>query len=732
MEITGNVTAVIYSNEENGYTVLRMRESVTGEEISVVGCMPGTAEGESLTVTGIWVTHPLYGEQFKAEHAVRRLPTDRNEIFDYLSSGAIKGVGPSLAASIVSRFGSETLNIIAENPEKLAEIKGISRQKAKSISSDFKRQAGMRMLMEFLTEHGLKTQLAVKLYRVYGNMAIDAIHENPYLITQEYFGADFYEADTLALSLGYESDSSQRIEAAVLFELRHNLGNGHAFLPAEKLTAATTQLIGTDTDSVEAALRVLIESGHVVQEKIVGRDACYLESIYRAESYAAERILQMVSLPVGTAADIEKVIDDTEREMCIEYADFQRKAIKMAAENRIMVLTGGPGTGKTTAVRGILAAFDKLHIDAELAAPTGRAAKRMSELTGRQASTIHRLLGAGFSDESRSEVIFQHDENEPLNVDALIVDEASMIDIQLMYALLAAIKPTSRLVLVGDADQLPPVGPGSPFSDIIRSGTVPGIRLTQVFRQARESGIIRAAHEINTGIVPDFSIKSQDLFFLNRTSRDKTAETIVQLCAERLPKNMGILSTQIQVLAPSKKHESGTFNLNLLLQAAVNPASSEKREVERPGFTFREGDRVMQVRNNYDIIWKSSDGADGGTGIFNGDIGTIISIDKIHEFVTVDFEDRLAEYPFENLTELEPAYAMTVHKSQGSEYRAVILSISRGTPVLMTRNVLYTAVTRARELLIIVGDRESVSEMVKNDRKQKRYTGLKTRLCENN
>lgn len=727
IEITGSITAVIYANDDNGYTVLRLREALTGEEITVVGCIPGATDGETLTVTGVWTTHPSYGEQFRAQTAVRQLPTERSDIFAYLASGVIKGVGAATAALIIGKFGAESLSVIAGEPEKLAEIRGISPQKARAIGADFRKTSAMRALMEFLTAHGLKTSLAVRLYGTYGDMAIDLIHDNPYLITREQFGADFYEADALALSLGYSSDSPQRVEAAVLFELRHNLTNGHTFLPAEKLVAATCQLIGMESDAVETALRVLTENGHIVRETVANCDACYLEGIHRAESYSAERLLQMASIPASSARDIEKTIDDIERESELEYAELQREAIRLAAQSRVMVLTGGPGTGKTTAVRAILAVFDKMRLNTELCAPTGRAAKRMSELTGREAQTIHRLLGAGFS-EDKTEVLFRHDENEPLDIGALIVDESSMIDIQLMHALLSALKPTCRLILVGDSDQLPPVGPGNPFSDIIRSGAIPAVRLTEIFRQAKESGIVRAAHEINGGTVPDFSVKYGDMFFLNRSSRQKTAETIVELVSERLPKNMGIHPSQIQVLAPQKKYESGTFNLNLLLQAAVNPASPDKHEVDRVGFTFREGDRVMQVRNNYDMMWRSPDGADAGTGVFNGDIGTITGIDLKRELVTVDFEDRIADYSFDSLTELEPAYAMTVHKSQGSEYRAVILSVTNAAPSLMTRSVLYTAVTRARELLIIVGDRTAVAAMVNNDRRQKRYSGLKTRL----
>ncbi len=545
-------------------------------------------------------------------------------------------------------------------------------------------------------------------------------------VDRAQFGADFYEADAVALQLGFDSDCAERVESAVLFELCHNLDNGHTFLPYDKLVAATNQLIDVSHQTIADAADALCESGFMVREAVAGQDACYLDTFYEAEQYVARRLLALADDPMTDETDIDGLVSDVEREYGITYARLQHQAVAMAAKSRAMVLTGGPGTGKTTCVRGIIALFDRLGLKTVLCAPTGRAAKRMSELTNREAATVHRLLGAGIGDGDK--LVFEHDETNPLSADAVIIDETSMVDITLMRSLLAAMKPGCRLVMVGDADQLPSVGPGNVFSDIIRSEAVGTVVLGEIFRQATESGIVKNAHLINRGILPDLAAKESDFFFLRRSAPDKALETILELCAERLPKNMGIDPSQIQVLSPTKKSQTGTENLNMRLQAALNPASNGKKEKAFGDFIFREGDKVMQIRNNYDIIWKSTDGFFGGAGVFNGDIGQITEIDFAHETLTVDYEDKLVTYLFEQMVELEPAYAMTVHKSQGSEYRAVILAASSGAPQLLVRSVLYTAITRARELLIIVGDQSVIETMVGNDKRQRRYSGLRARL----
>jgi len=725
-QIEGTVAAVVYENPENGYCVLRLN---TGDDVvTAVGCFPGAAVGERLSLTGGWTTHPSYGEQFAAETVRRTLPRDRDAIYAYLAFGGVRGVGKVLAAAIVRAFGEEALQVIENEPEKLAEIRGITRKKALQIADDFRRQVGLRRLMEFLTANGLRAQFAVRLYRAYGDEAAQALRDNPYILTQTYFGANFFEADELALRLGFAPDSRERIEAAVLFELRHNLGNGHTFLPRGKLTAATNQLIEVGEEAVEEALDMLEEGGYVICEQVAGVEACYLESLHRAETSAAARLLDLVRAE-SAAVNTETLVADAERSQGIVYAGLQRRAVALAAENRVLVLTGGPGTGKTTSVRGILTVFDRLGLKTVLAAPTGRAAKRMTELTGREAKTVHRLLGAGYSDDD-SELVFEHDRDDPLDADAVILDETSMVDIQLLAALLDAMPAGCRLVLVGDADQLPSVGPGNVLGDILRSGVIPSVSLTEVFRQAERSDIVANAHRINSGELPELTKNKGDFFFLRRTAAEGLAETVVELCARRLPEKMGIPADQIQVLAPSRRQETGTVQLNRRLQAAVNPASPQKRERAMGDFTFREGDRVMQIRNNYDILWKKSDGSAVGTGVFNGDIGRILTIDPALEAVQVEFDDRIVTYAFDQLTELEPAYAMTVHKSQGSEYRAVVLALGRSAPALLARNVLYTAVTRAKELLILVGDEQIVAQMVANDRRRRRYSGLRARLAE--
>ena len=722
--LTGTAAALIYQNPENGYAVLRLD---TGEDtVTCVGCMPGISPGEELELTGRWTAHTAYGEQFRAETVVRRLPTGPAAIFRYLATGAVKHVGPALAREIVDRFGAETLEILENEPEKLAEIRGISAKRAEKIGEEFRKQICLRRLMETLNQYDIKPFVAVQLYRYLGNDALETVRENPYVLTA--FGAEFFEADNMALEMGFDGDSPERMEAALLFELTHNLNNGHTFLPREKLLAATAQLLEADVIPLEEALGVLCETGEVVLDRVAGVDACYLEHMFRAERDAAVRLLDRAADTAWPEEPADKLIRKVEEEQGVTYSDSQRKAVEMAARNRVMVLTGGPGTGKTTCVRGFLALFDRLRLRTLLCAPTGRAAKRMSEVCGRDAATIHRMLGTTMGEDGKP--VFTHNEDNPLGCDAVIVDETSMVDIQLFSSLLRALPDGCRLILVGDADQLPSVGAGNVFGDIIRSGAVCTVRLTEIFRQAQESKIVRAAHRINEGQLPDLKNAGGDLFFLKRSDPSRAEETVLELCRSRLPENMGIPFSEIQVLCPSRKNALGTENLNRSLQESLNPPDRGKKEKAYGDFVFREGDKVMQTRNDYDIMWKTPDGLSVGSGVFNGDIGIIREIDYQRETVTVDYEDKRVDYLYEQLGDIEPAWALTVHKAQGSEYTAVILACLDAPSRLLTRSVLYTAVTRAKKLLIIVGSDAAVEHMVANDRRTRRYSGLRARLAE--
>ena len=721
--IKGTVSSVIYENQENGYTVLRLDTGAEGLA-TVVGCLPCASPGEGMELEGGWTSHPMHGQQFKAERAVRRLPETAAAIFEYLAFGGVKGIGPVTARLIVDSFGVNALDVIDEEPHRLAELKGITAKKAAEIGRGFQRRAGLRRLIEFLVGEGLKAQLAMRLYSAYGDDALAAVKDNPYIMVSEYIGAEFFDADTLAINMGFEADSADRVQAAALFELSHNLNNGHTFIPRDKLCSATSELIDIDSGIVSEAIDVLVEQGTVIQECLSGKTVIYLTSLYAAETEVAERILDMVDTEPYKRSNLMDYIEKAQSELGVMLADEQRRAVEIAAENQIMVLTGGPGTGKTTTVKAIVKLFNNLGFKTLLTAPTGRAAKRMSELCCEDAQTVHRLLGAGHNDELGMPV-FQKCAEDQLDADAVILDESSMVDITLMQALMQALKPECRLVLVGDADQLPSVGPGNVFSDIIRSGVAPMVCLNEIFRQAAESRIVRNAHRINGGELPDLQ-NSGDFFFLQRKTAEKAVETIIGLCKERLPKNMGIDASLIQVLSPTRLYETGTVSLNSSLQAALNPPSKDKNEKRFGDFLFREGDKVMQIKNNYDIMWKK--GQIAGTGIFNGDVGRIIAINTHEQTVVIDFDDRTASYSFDMLTELEPAYAMTVHKAQGSEYKAVILSVLKGAPGLLTRALLYTAVTRARDILIIVGDSEKLRQMTENNRRQRRYSGLKIRL----
>ena len=726
--IEGTVESVIYQNQENGYTVLRL-DGGEGQTLTVVGCMPGVAPGEGIAVEGTWTRHASYGEQFKAEAVERRTPAGTKAIFDYLSSGAVKGIGVATARRMVEEFGEETLTVLEEHPERLTQIRGITRKKALAMGENFRLQMGMRRLLEFLGEHEVPLQLAMPLYRKYGDRALEIIRGNPYLLVDGELGVEFSTADKLALSMGMEGDDPQRIEAGLLFELAHNLDNGHAFLPRRKLLPATAQLIELEgeTEALEDALEALLERGEVIQETVANEEAVYLHDLYEAEQYVAFRLSEMARGEQVPPAGLDGLIDRIQAEQGIVYAPQQRQAVELAAASQVMLLTGGPGTGKTTSLRGVLALFEQLGLETALAAPTGRAAKRLGELCGMEAATIHRLLETQYDPRS-GRLVFARDEDDPLRADAVIVDETSMVDILLMRGLLSALRPECRLILVGDPDQLPSVGPGNLFSDLIRSGVVPMVRLTEIFRQAAESAIVRNAHGVNRGELPDLRDNKHDFFFLRRKDPARAAETIVELVQTRLPNNMGIPPEQIQVLSPTRKRVTGTAALNRAIQEAVNPPAPDRPERRFGEYVFRQGDRVMQVRNNYDVIWK--DGLTTGMGVFNGDIGRIVEVDNRSELITVDFEGRLVEYTPDMLGELEPAYAITVHKAQGSEYRAVILSVSDGAPVLLTRGVLYTAITRARELLILVGDEEVVARMTANDRQQRRYSGLRWRLVQ--
>ncbi len=728
-EINGTVSAVIFRNDENGYGVVKL-ELDSGENVTAVGCLPYIAPGEMISAEGSWMTHAQHGRQFKIEQCSRLLPTSAEAIYEYLAGGTVRGVGPATAALIVDRFGDKALDVLEMQPEKLAEIKGISSAKAKDISAGFKKQAGVRRLTEFLCSYGIQPIFALRMFKFYGNSAIEVVHENPYILSSSHIGASFAEADSLALALGLEGDSLNRVCAAVVFELVHNSGNGHCFIPRGKLTLATSQLIGVAQELAEDAVDKLAETGEIVCCTVAGLDACYLAPLYEAETYTAGRIKAMCKAKTERKVDITSIISRLEAANNIEYAPMQREAIALAAQNRMLVITGGPGTGKTTILKAVLALYDELELETYLAAPTGRAAKRMSELCGMEASTIHRMLGAKMSEDGET-VVFGKGEEDKLACDALIIDECSMVDITLMHAILKALKSDCRILLVGDADQLPSVGPGNVFSDIIRSGVVPTVRLTEIFRQKADSRIVRNAHMINRGEHPDFNENSGDFFRLRRMQGGSCVETIVELCKKRLPENMKIPSNQIQVLSPSRKGETGTVNLNKCLQAALNPSDEKKKEKLFGETVFRVGDRVIQIKNNYDIVWKDKLGK-SGMGVYNGDIGTIIEIDTASEYLKVDYDDKIALYGFEMLNELEHAWALTVHKSQGSEYRAVILSLNPVAQLLLTRGVLYTAVTRAKELLIMVGDENVAHRMIDNHKQSRRYSALRIRLADEN
>ncbi len=599
--LEGTVSAVVYRNEENGYTILRL-DTPDGDEVTVVGIMPGVSPGEGLSVHGQWTRHSTYGEQLKAEIVERRMPVGEKAVLEYLASGAIKGVGIATARRLVDAFGEDVLTVIEEHPEKLTRIKGISPKRAETIRQSLCMQLSMRRLLDFLSAHDLPLQIGMPLYRQYGDMALTVVKADPYLLVGEPLFVPFPTADKLALEVGIEADDPLRLEAGILYTLAHNLDNGHVFLPYAKLLAAAGRLLGTQPEHLEPCLDSLIDRLKIVREDIAGQDACYLTRLHHCETYVANQLLQMEGEELCPPEDLDKLIARIQKEQGITYAPLQVEAVKTAARQQVMLLTGGPGTGKTTSLRGILALFDHLHLRTSLTAPTGRAAKRLSETCGAEASTIHRLLETRY-DNATGGLSFAHNERDPLDTDAVILDEASMVDIILMQALLAALPGGCRLVLVGDPHQLPSVGPGNLLSDLLRSQRLPTLRLTEIFRQAAASAIIRGARAVDQGDCPVLvNDPAGDFFFLRRLNPESAVETIVELCRTRLPKNMGISPDQIQVLSPTRKGTAGTTALNRALQAAVNPPAPGKTEKAYGPALYRVGDRFMKVKNNYEFM----------------------------------------------------------------------------------------------------------------------------------
>ena len=729
-QLKGTVEHIIYCNEDNGYTVMDV--GLEDDVITACGVMPYVDEGDSLILWGNWTHNPKYGRQFKVEQYEREMPADSAAILRYLSSRAIKGVGPKLAERIVARFGDETLDVMENHPEWLADIQGISRKKAEEITEDFRAKAGIRSAMMFFRDY-FGAAMTVRIYKQWGSGAVDIARKNPYRLCDEVDGIGFERADQMAMSLGLDPQGEDRIMSGVKYLLTSNAAqNGHVCLPREKLTEAAVQLLNTDPHRVANAVEAQLDLGRLVCRRFEGKEYIYDAATDQQERYVAEKLLLLDKLcPAVEMHDVNRFIQREEREQGMTYAAEQKRAICDALSHGVMVLTGGPGTGKTTVVHALLHIFQSMDMSVALCAPTGRAAKRLSESTSMEAKTIHRLLEMEF-EEGAGHGRFRRNEQDLLEEAVVIVDEASMVDCALMCSLCKAVKPGARLILIGDADQLPSVGAGRIMGDIIDSGRFATVRLTEIFRQARESLIVTNAHAINEGTYPNLTVKNNDFFYLYRRTDREIAETVVDLCKTRLPRTYGKATEGgIQIITPSRKGEAGTENLNRLLQAALNPPERGKRELKFRETTYRVGDRVMQTKNNYDIEWESSDGVDqtAGSGVFNGDIGTVVFIDTVEREMVVRFDDKEATYTGEMLDELEHAWAVTVHKSQGSEYPFVIVPMYGAPRPLLTRNLLYTAVTRARRMVILVGREDIVHTMVDNNRQSMRYTGLAYRLA---
>lgn len=721
MEMTGTVERVTFRNEKNGYTVLELNN---GEElVTVVGSLPTAEAGDELHVVGTWTEHPSFGRQFSAQIYERLQPTTPKSILLYLSSGAVKGIGRSNAKKIVDTFGEHSLEILEREPQRLSQISGISERRALQMGEEYRKKLGIREVILGLQKYGVMPEEAVRVYRIYGPEAVSQVREDPYCLCTAEVCLGFQRADAIAESLEHPADDPCRVRAGILYVLQHNVDNGHTYLPQDKLLKTAASMLGLPPEPVANAFDDLEQEGNVIVCTIRERRVVYLPRLYHAEQFSADRLQMMMDYPSQPIPGAEEAVDVFEKSVGISYAPEQKEAILAALTHGMLILTGGPGTGKTTTLDAIIRILQKKGEKVLLAAPTGRAAKRMSEITGEEAKTLHRLLQVEW-DETDSPT-FARNEQKPLECDALIIDELSMVDITLFEAVLCALPMGCRLVLVGDCDQLPSVGPGNVLGDLIASGMLPVVQLRHIFRQSRQSLIITNAHKIIAGEMPVLNDHTGDFFFMQRTEPEQILQTIQELCGKRLPATYAFSPfMDIQVLSPTRKGALGTASLNKMLQSVLNPHAAKKKEIQINGHRFREGDKVMQTKNNYSLSWERSDGT-MGEGVYNGDIGIIQQIDKSASVLTVDMDGRFVTYEFETAAELELAYALTVHKSQGSEFPAVIMPMYPGPRPLYYRNLFYTAVTRAKQLLILVGTQQTVRMMVNNTRRTRRYSGLK-------
>lgn len=732
--LEGYVDKIVFRNAENGYTVLTLVNDEV--EMTCVGTFTFIGEGEFIKATGSYTAHQLYGEQFQVQSYEFMEPEDLESIERYLGSGAIKGIGNALAARIVRRFKKDTFRIIEEEPERLSEVKGISEHMAREIAKQFDDKKDMRGAMLFLQQYGITTALAVKIYKEYGAKMYQIVKENPYKLAEDISGIGFKLADEIAAKVGIGTDSDYRIKAGILYVLLQASSGGHVFLPEDVLKARTAEMLGIDISGMEHHIIDLAMNKKIMIRESEGMKQIYGASLFYLELNSAKMLCDLNIKYDLSLTEINHRLSAVEKQFQIELDDLQRTAVVEAARNGLVVVTGGPGTGKTTTINAIIRFFEAEGMDLLLAAPTGRAAKRMTETTGYEARTIHRLLEISkMSGDIENKLIFERNEGNPLETDVIIIDEMSMVDISLMHALLRAVTVGTRLILVGDINQLPSVGPGNVLKDIINSHHFNVVKLTKIFRQATESDIIVNAHKINAGEQINLDNKSKDFFLLKRSEVTAIIQVIVALVRDKMPKYVNATTFDIQVLTPMRKGELGVERLNQVLQQYLNPSSPDKKEKEYHNYIFREGDKVMQIKNNYQLTWeiKSRYGitTENGTGIFNGDTGIIKEINLFAEQVTVEFDEgRMVEYTFNQLEELELAYAITIHKSQGSEYPAVVMPLLTGPKMLMNRNLLYTAVTRAKNCVTIVGSQNMVQLMIDNESEQRRYSGLSERIKE--